>query len=704
MADADRNNAFWCYQCRRVVQRGVTEQDDSASCGICGSGFVEDLRTVDVQSALLRNRGRLRDVQGDLNRATESLRVSLQSISQMDSDDLGRFFPLVREIARGAPSGPLEVLQRLGAASSSSQANGNGGTNRGNDSQGESSLGDSASADSSLALRANVEGGVNSELEGVDNESSEGAVFDNSGAENSGVENSRLETVENDTSETSLEGEGRSRERNNGVLSGEGDSQEGERGGEGGVISRTGPLLNELEESLALMQQAFNVNDWESMSEGDEDDDEEEDEWEEWVEDEEEEEEEGGEEEEGEEERGEEEEENNNEENNNNEGAQEGVELVAHDVMVVTVDSESESGVREETGRRYRFRQRQTANTEGRETGTDLAATLQQLLQNLEIRTDRVRDMIGNPGGMYIGNPGDYLDARGFEAFVQHMAANDNSRRGPPPASKEAVEALILVHVDNNCHSTGLSLCAICKDMGEIGETMSQMPCSHLYHEDCIKQWLSSRNSCPVCRFELATDDPDYEEKRQAREIQREATSSSTEVGDSPTTVDHVISQEERSSEPALVEEESESARLSEGQADTVEDPDSQNRDRDINTFTVSDVVLGQNQGSRLEQYSGEHLSLTNGTESLTEASDNLSQASNTGDAIGGTRRANNLLDIAGRVLQLGGLLGALYLGHRLGRATATEDDGPLLVDNSSLYQQRREGGRHDFEDRYSTD
>lgn len=114
------------------------------------------------------------------------------------------------------------------------------------------------------------------------------------------------------------------------------------------------------------------------------------------------------------------------------------------------------------------------------------------------------------------GNAGDYLDARGFEELMENLAENDDPRRGAPPASTSAIRGLPIVIISKDHEVHGSLVCAVCKDLLLIDAGAKQLPCLHLYHPGCILPWLRARNSCPVCRYELPTDDTEYEERRRA--------------------------------------------------------------------------------------------------------------------------------------------------------------------------------------------
>lgn len=45
--------------------------------------------------------------------------------------------------------------------------------------------------------------------------------------------------------------------------------------------------------------------------------------------------------------------------------------------------------------------------------------------------------------------------------------------------------------------------CTVCQSEFEGGDELITLPCRHLYHEECILQWLSMNKVCPVCTREV---------------------------------------------------------------------------------------------------------------------------------------------------------------------------------------------------------
>ncbi|KAJ9182393.1 hypothetical protein P3X46_006394 [Hevea brasiliensis] len=45
--------------------------------------------------------------------------------------------------------------------------------------------------------------------------------------------------------------------------------------------------------------------------------------------------------------------------------------------------------------------------------------------------------------------------------------------------------------------------CSICIQEVELKSYVSRLPCSHMFHRDCIKEWLNKSHLCPLCRFSL---------------------------------------------------------------------------------------------------------------------------------------------------------------------------------------------------------
>ena len=117
-----------------------------------------------------------------------------------------------------------------------------------------------------------------------------------------------------------------------------------------------------------------------------------------------------------------------------------------------------------------------------------------------------------------------YVSSRNYyeenlENIINQIMMNDTNKYGNPPASKKSIEKLEKIIInDEKLKSFGIeNTCAVCKGEFIIGQECLLMPCQHHFHKDCLLPWLNERNSCPVCRFELPTDDEDFENRKKNR-------------------------------------------------------------------------------------------------------------------------------------------------------------------------------------------
>ncbi|CAK0779108.1 hypothetical protein CVIRNUC_004697 [Coccomyxa viridis] len=58
--------------------------------------------------------------------------------------------------------------------------------------------------------------------------------------------------------------------------------------------------------------------------------------------------------------------------------------------------------------------------------------------------------------------------------------------------------------------------CAVCRMEFEPEEEVVALPCKHLYHGECISQWLKDRKACPICGRELLPEAKQAERSRDA--------------------------------------------------------------------------------------------------------------------------------------------------------------------------------------------
>lgn len=72
------------------------------------------------------------------------------------------------------------------------------------------------------------------------------------------------------------------------------------------------------------------------------------------------------------------------------------------------------------------------------------------------------------------------------------------------PAAENSIRSLEKVI---RCeHSNSGDKCPVCLENMLMGSQLIRLPCSHIFHDNCILQWLKTGHMCPLCRFELPTE------------------------------------------------------------------------------------------------------------------------------------------------------------------------------------------------------
>lgn len=91
-------------------------------------------------------------------------------------------------------------------------------------------------------------------------------------------------------------------------------------------------------------------------------------------------------------------------------------------------------------------------------------------------------------------NPGDYAWGNaGFDAVITQLLNNlDGSNSGPPAMPKDQIDGLATLKIgDGHLKKEGDLQCTVCMDEFQLGDIARQLPCEHVFHQDCIIPWLN---------------------------------------------------------------------------------------------------------------------------------------------------------------------------------------------------------------------
>ncbi|EFC41598.1 predicted protein [Naegleria gruberi] len=95
---------------------------------------------------------------------------------------------------------------------------------------------------------------------------------------------------------------------------------------------------------------------------------------------------------------------------------------------------------------------------------------------------------------------------------------HDHQSGGKPPASKTFMRNMEVIWFDPEDAEDAQykdESCPICGEEYKKGDQCHKLEdCNHFFHIKCLKLWFEKHNTCPMCRKDVLTDDPEYEEQK----------------------------------------------------------------------------------------------------------------------------------------------------------------------------------------------
>ena len=90
-------------------------------------------------------------------------------------------------------------------------------------------------------------------------------------------------------------------------------------------------------------------------------------------------------------------------------------------------------------------------------------------------------------------------DAMSYEQLLQ---LEDNMGKVNKGLNSKQIDTLPYIKYDKKKYSENYQ-CIICMEEFVKKENLKLLPCGHIFHDNCIKQWLLKEKTCPFCKSEI---------------------------------------------------------------------------------------------------------------------------------------------------------------------------------------------------------
>ena len=89
----------------------------------------------------------------------------------------------------------------------------------------------------------------------------------------------------------------------------------------------------------------------------------------------------------------------------------------------------------------------------------------------------------------------------------EEIVLNDNiiyMNKQNHPADKQLIKKLSVNKIKDIKNLT-IKNCSICLENFKNGDNFIALPCIHIFHPECIINWMNTKNICPLCKYEFTS-------------------------------------------------------------------------------------------------------------------------------------------------------------------------------------------------------
>ena len=107
-----------------------------------------------------------------------------------------------------------------------------------------------------------------------------------------------------------------------------------------------------------------------------------------------------------------------------------------------------------------------------------------------------------------LSNPENFRDDRNLDLSYEGLLdlAERNGEVKVKSLSDSIISRLDIVSYYHGLIKNDEPKCTICLSDYEEFEKLKRLPCLHLFHSDCVENWLKRVDSCPICRLSVASN------------------------------------------------------------------------------------------------------------------------------------------------------------------------------------------------------